>query len=116
MITTVLTLFGLIMITIWIMNYQWRIQRRKRLFAMNKLGLERSHPMEPGRTYSLRLSDGHQLARVRVLGVTIAEHDTDEGLLPLPTFLILQKPDGTRAFVRPEVIRYFEELKDQDSE
>lgn len=113
--TTFLTILGLIVLSIMVIIGESNRRDSKRIRKTQRQGLERSQPFSIERIYRLRLNDGQIFGPVRIIGVTLGEWEK-EGIYPIPKFLILGKPDGARAFVRPEAIRTYEEIKEADHE
>jgi len=72
---------------------------------------EVSDHIQSGKAYRVLLSNGLVLPEVRFQGISSS---TDRGAdylpFPLQHWLVLAKPDGKRVFVKPNAVRFYEEL------
>jgi hypothetical protein len=61
--------------------------------------------------YRIVLTSGSVLENVRFLGISHSQDKLAQYLpFPLQNWLVLEKPDGKRLFVRPNTVKYYEEL------
>ena len=67
--------------------------------------------IQVGRNYLVVLNSGSRLEGVQFVGLSKTAADPEESLpFPLQRWVILQRPSGKRTFVKPESIRYYEEM------
>lgn len=66
--------------------------------------------------YNIFLSHGKTLKNVRFIGIS-KTHDDSNPCLPFPLcqWLIVEKPNGKRAYLKPESIRYYEDVEDEEN-
>jgi len=66
---------------------------------------------EAGQRYHVFLSHGQRFDRVRFLGISSAfERQTASLPFPLCQWIVLEKEDGKHLYVKPESIRYYEDV------
>ena len=64
--------------------------------------------------YNIFLSHGKTLVNVRFVGISNTLNERDPDLpFPLCQWLIVEKPDGKRAYLKPESVRYYEDADDR---
>jgi hypothetical protein len=65
-----------------------------------------------GKKYNVFLSHGHRFEGVVFLGLS-EPYDPRDSLLPFPLaqWLILQKSDGSRLYIKPSAIRFYEDAQ-----
>jgi len=87
-----------------------RIKARRMRKRVTRFLPEVLDHIQPGRSYRVELSNGRVLPDVRFVGISSPLDRRAEYLpFPLQHWLVLEKPDGKRVFVRPNAIRLYEE-------
>ncbi len=67
-------------------------------------------PLKKHQRYNIFLSHGKMLQNLKFLGVAEAfDHNRPELPHVLCGWLVMEKPDGTKAYIKPESLRYFED-------
>ena len=67
------------------------------------------------RRYNIFLSHGKTVNNVRFVGISKTIDDRNPYLpFPLEQWLIVEKPNGKRAYLKPESVRYYEDVEDED--
>jgi hypothetical protein len=66
--------------------------------------------------YNIFLSHGKTLKNVRFIGIS-QTYDQRNPYLPFPLcqWLIVEKPNGKRAYLKPDSIRYYEDVGDDET-
>ena len=94
-----------------------KIKQRKIHREASKILPEVRLHIQTGRHYNIFLSHGKMLNNVRFLGISPSHNPTD---YPLPfvlcSWIIVEYPDGRRAYLKPESIRYYEDFSGSDFE
>lgn len=83
--------------------------RRLRKASRDLLPALRDH-FHAGKIYHVFMSHGQRFDGVKFLGLS-EPYDPNNQYLPFPLcqWLILEKPDGKRIYVKPTAIRYYED-------
>jgi hypothetical protein len=73
--------------------------------------------IQAGRRYNIFLSHGKTLLGVKFLGISQPYEQNDSRLpFPLCQWLILEKANGKRAYIKPMSVRYYEDAEDEGAE
>lgn len=67
--------------------------------------------------YNISLSDGTTLTDVKFIGIS-QSHGWDSPYLPFPLgpWLVVEKGNGKRTYVKPHSVRYYEEVGEEEHE
>jgi hypothetical protein len=86
-------------------------QKRIRREAEALLPRIKDH-ISANRYYNVALNDGTLFKNIKFIGIS-DRHDESGGILPFPIseWLILEKEDGKRVYVKPQSIRYYEDAE-----
>ena len=88
-----------------------RLRERRLRRLSRKLLPEIKDHIKADRIYRIALTSGKVLDNVRFLGISHSEDERAQYLpFPLQHWLVLEKSDGKRLFVRPNSVKYYEEL------
>lgn len=70
--------------------------------------------IQVGKEYTIFLSHGKTITRAKVIGLS-ASREESSGFLPFPLsqWLIVEKNNGKKAYLKPESIRYYEEADEE---
>ena len=100
---------GIVLLVIWGIIASKVKQRRIRR-ATEKIFPKVEDHIQADRRYNIFLSHGKTLQNVKFVGISPA-HDQHDPYLPFPLcqWLIVQKADGKRAYLKPESVRYYED-------
>jgi hypothetical protein len=65
--------------------------------------------------YNIFLSHGKSLVNVKFLGLATPYEDKNSPFLPFPLqqWLIVEKENGKKAYIKPESVRYYEDAEEQ---
>lgn len=87
-----------------------RLRQRRMKKIMEKMLPTIDDHLQPHRSYNLVLSHGQKLTNVRFIGISPAYSPVTPYLpFPLCQWLIVEKLDGKRAYVKPHTVRYYED-------
>ena len=86
-----------------------RLQQRKLRRLRQKAMPVVSQSVRAGVQYNVFLSNGSTFQEVKVVGLTAAPAGQFVGF-PLESWLVLERIDGKRVFIKPTAVRFFEEL------
>ncbi len=69
--------------------------------------------LQADRRYNIFLSHGKSLQNVKFIGISPA-HDQNNPYLPFPLcqWLIVEKANGKRAYLKPDTVRFYEDADD----
>jgi hypothetical protein len=83
--------------------------RKLRKATKDLLPALRDH-IQAGKTYNVFMSHGQRFDEVRFLGLS-EPYDPNNQYLPFPLaqWLILEKPDGKKIYIKPTAIRFYED-------
>jgi hypothetical protein len=86
--------------------------RDRRVRRLSKALLpEVTDHIKADRSYRIVLTSGTVFDNVRFLGISRSEDGAAPFLsFPLQHWLVLEQPSGKRVFVRPNTVKYYEEL------
>ncbi|MHC4636807.1 MAG: hypothetical protein ACYTBV_04790 [Planctomycetota bacterium] len=91
-----------------------KIKNRRIRRATEKMLPKVSDHIQADRRYNIFLSHGKTLKNVRFIGIS---HTIDESnpYLPFPLcqWLIVEKTTGKKAYLKPESVRYYEDIEDE---
>ena len=66
--------------------------------------------------YNIFLSHGKTLTNVRFIGISKTSDENNPDLpFPLCQWLIVEKQNGKRAYLKPESIRYYEDVEEEEN-
>ena len=106
-----------IIITAIILMILWgiisnKIKRRRIRKATEKLFPKVIDHIQVDRRYNIFLSHGKTLDNVLFLGIS-PEYDNGNPYLPFPLcqWLIVEKENGKRAYIKPQLVRYYEDAE-----
>jgi hypothetical protein len=87
-----------------------KIKRRRIRKATDKIFPKLADHFQADHRYNIFLSNGRTLQNVRFLGISPA-HDHNNPYLPFPLcqWLIVEKEDGKRAYLKPDTVKYYED-------
>ena len=90
-----------------------KIEKRKMNKETTKIFPRISDHIKAGSEYNIFLSHGRMLTRVKFVGISVA-YKADNPYLPFPLsqWLIVEKSNGKRAYLKPESVRYYEDADD----
>ena len=98
----------IILIVYGIVSSRLRARRLKRL--TRELLPEVSDHFKAGTHYRIALTSGSIFENVRFLGISHVDDPRAQHLpFPLQHWVVLEKSDGKRLFVKPHTIKYYEE-------
>ena len=86
-----------------------KFRQRKMLRLRNEVMPVVPLSIRVGVTYKVLLSSGSRFSAVKVAGLTEAKLG-QFAEFPLQSWLVLERTDGKRIFVKPASVRYFEEI------
>lgn len=109
---TFAVIVGIILVLIIWATIVSSIKNRRIRKALRKMAPELSDHIQADRHYNILLSQGKMLCNVKFIGLT-KSIDPSNAYLPFPLsrWLIIEKPDGNKAFIKPEMVRYYEEAE-----
>jgi len=91
-----------------------KVKQRRIRRATDRIFPKVEDHIQADRRYNIFLSHGKTLQNVRFVGISPA-HDQHNPYLPFPLcqWLIVEKSDGKKAYLKPETVRYYEDADDQ---
>ncbi len=91
-----------------------KVRNRRIRKATQEIFPQISDHIQVNKSYNVFLSHGKTLSKVKFVGISPA-HDKNNPYLPFPLcqWMIVEKPDGKRAYLKPETIRYYEEAGEE---
>lgn len=91
------------------------IKQRRIRKAREKILPNVTDHIQVNRRYNIFLSHGKTLRNAKVIGISPA-HDYNNPLpFPLCEWLIVEKEDGKRAYLKPESVRYYEDVEKEQT-
>ncbi len=90
-----------------------KMESRKIRKATREIFPEVTDHIQADRRYNIILDHGKSLDNVRFIGISTG-YDRYNAYLPLPLhqWLIVEKIDGTKAYVKPDTVKYYEDACD----
>jgi len=87
-----------------------KIKARRRREATYKIFPRVADHIQTDRRYNIFLSHGKSLQNVKFVGIT-PEYDPSNPYLPFPLcqWLVVEKATGSRAYLKPETVRFYED-------
>ena len=91
-----------------------KIKRRRIREATEKIFPKVPEHIRADHRYNIFVSNGKMFQDVRFIGISPA-HDSSNPYLPFPLceWLVVEKKNGKRAYLKPESIRYYEDSDDE---
>jgi len=91
-----------------------KIKQRRIRKATEKIFPKVPEHIRADHRYNIFLSHGKLLKDVRFMGISPA-HDHSNPYLPFPLcqWLIVEKANGKRAYLKPETVRYYEDVDEE---
>src|SRR5262245_44534732 len=102
----------IVLLILWGIIYS-KIKNRRIRIATEKIFPKLVDHIQTDRRYNIFLSHGKTIQNVRFLGISPA-HDQNNLYLPFPLcqWLIVEKSNGKRAYLKPETVKFYEDADD----
>jgi hypothetical protein len=90
-----------------------RVKRRRIRKATEKIFPKLTDHIQADHRYNIFLGNGKTLQNVRFIGISPA-HDQNNPYLPFPLcqWLIVEKENGKRAYLKPATVQFYEDADD----
>jgi hypothetical protein len=106
---------GIVLLVIWSIIAN-KVKHRRIRKATERIFPKIEDHIQADRRYNIFLSHGKTMQNVKFVGISPA-HDQDNPNLPFPLcqWLIVEKPNGKRAYLKPESVRYYEDTDEEST-